>query len=82
MESPLADISAKIRLRENMEHSRLTQAKFLYIKIQCVLQEVRHYIYRYECLREEEKKGRGINDYKLLETMSNVRTWESLLKSR
>jgi len=48
----------------------------------CYLQEGRHPIYIYECLGEEERKGRGVNDYKLLETRSNVSTWESLLESR
>ena len=38
------------------------------LKIQCDLQEGRNPIYIYECLREEERKGSGVNDYKLLET--------------
>jgi len=41
----------------------------------CSLQEGRHPIYRDKCLEEEERKGRGVNDYKLLETRSNVSTW-------
>ena len=48
----------------------------------CHLQERRHSIYRYECLGEEKRKGRGVNDYKLIKTRSNVRTWGSLLESR
>jgi len=48
----------------------------------CDLQEGRHPIYRYEYLGEEERKGRGVNDYKFLETRSNVRTLGSLLESR
>ena len=28
-----------------------------------------------------ERKGRGVNDYKLLETRLNVSTWGSLLES-
>jgi len=46
------------------------------------MHEGMHPIYRYERLGEEERKGRGVNDYKLLETRSNVSTWESLLESR
>jgi len=41
----------------------------------CDLQEGRHPIYRDECLGEEERKGRDVNDYKLLETRSKVSTW-------
>jgi len=48
----------------------------------CDLQEGRHLIYRYECLGEEEGKGMGVNDYKLLETRLNVSTWGSLLEYR
>ena len=47
----------------------------------CDLQERRHPIYRYECLRDGERKGRGVNDYKLLETRLNGSTWGSLLES-
>jgi len=38
------------------------------------LQEGKHPIYIYECLGEEERKGEDVNDYKLLETRSNVST--------
>ena len=41
----------------------------------CSLQEGRHPIYRDKGLEEEERNGRGINDYKHLETRSNVSTW-------
>jgi len=58
---------------ENTQKFTLTE--FLYFRIQCVLEEGRHPIYRYEGLREEERKGKGINDYKHLETRSNVNIW-------
>ena len=48
----------------------------------CSLQERRHPIYRYKCLGEEERNGRGVNDYKLVETRSTVSTWGILLESR
>ena len=35
--------------------------------------EGKHPIYRYECLGDEERKGKGVNDYKLLETRSTTR---------
>ena len=55
-------------------HLKHTLIKFLFFNIQCDLQEERHPIYRYEYIREEERKGRVVNYYKLLETRSNEST--------
>ena len=81
-------MSGEEPLLEGVVHSRwrinslnTDRVSFLF-KIQCVLQEGNHSIYRDECLGEGERKGRGVNDYTLLETRSNVSTWGSLLESR
>ena len=58
----------KYRNTDSLKHSFFTS------KFNVILQEMSHRIYKYECLGEDERKGRGINDYKPLETRSNVST--------
>jgi len=74
----------RIKLREKGEHSRIHSNRVSLLKIQCVLQEGRHPIYRYECLGEQEMKERGSNS-KMLQNLGlakGCRTMERLLEGR
>jgi len=82
-DSPLEAFFAQDKTQREFEnHTRNHSNRVSLLQFQFDLQEGRHPICRYECLREEERNGRGVNDYKLLETRSNVSTWGSLLESR
>jgi len=58
----------KIRLIRNLENTQEFTLTVSLLKIQYDSQEGRHPIYIYEFLREEKWMGRGIKNYKLLET--------------
>jgi len=75
-ESPLEAIFAQDKTeREFGNHTRNHSDRVFVFQFQYDFQDGRHPIYRYECLGEEERKGRGVNDYKFLETRSKVSTW-------
>jgi len=82
-ESPLEIVSTQDKTHKKFrEHSGKYSDRVYLLQYQCHLQEERHPIYKYEYLGEEERKCRGVNDYKLIETSSNVSTWRSLLEFR
>jgi len=79
-ELPLATNFAQDKTQKEFgNHTRNHSDKVSLLQFQCDLQEGGTLFIYMSAL---ERKVTGVNNYKLLETRSNVSTWVSLLESR